>query len=98
MWFSQEYQCEDLERLGDRCPNDGRVRAQWSWTLLDGFTQIPGLVGDRLEIKILEAWIGEVRRLAAEVDRVVIADQKIGGLLAHAPEDSEDHEWPHRVI
>jgi hypothetical protein len=55
-------------------------------------------VGDRLEIKILEAWIGEVRRLAAEVDRVVIADQKIGGLLAHAPEDSEDHEWPHRVI
>jgi hypothetical protein len=65
------------------------------WTAL---LKIPGLVGDRLEIKILEAWIGEVRRLAAEVDRVVIADQKIGGLLAHAPEDSEDHEWPHRVI
>ena len=77
---------------------DGRARAQWGWTLLQGFTQIPGLSGDRIERIALETWIAEVRRLAAGADRAAIADQTIGGLLAYAPEDPEDHEWPHRVI
>jgi hypothetical protein len=79
--------------------SDGvRARAHTGWTLLEGFTTIPGLSTEHDDIQVLQNWVSEVRRLAASEDRLVIAEQKIGSLLAHAPEDPEDHLWPHRII
>jgi hypothetical protein len=46
----------------------------------------------------LATWIESVRTLAIQNDRAVVADLKIGDLLAHAPNDPDDGAWPHRVI
>ena len=39
-----------------------------------------------------------VRKRAVEVDRATVADLKIGQILAHSAEDSEDGGWPHRTV
>jgi len=39
-----------------------------------------------------------VRGRAAEKDRAVIADQKVGQILAHSTEDPEDGGWPQQVV
>jgi hypothetical protein len=75
-----------------------RARARFGWTLLNGFSRIPGFSTEPVEEKALQAWVAGVRKLAAEKDRLVIAEQKVGSLLAHAPDDPVDHLWPHIVI
>jgi hypothetical protein len=77
---------------------DARARAYIGWTLLDGFTTIPGFSGDQVDIEVLKHWVSEVEQIAAEADRLTIAQQKIGTLLAHSPNDPEDNVWPHRGI
>jgi hypothetical protein len=78
--------------------DEQRGRARFGWTLLEGFKEIPGFSVKPPEKEMLEAWVSEVRKQAAEKDRLAIAEQTIGKLLAHAPEDSGDHLWPHMVI
>ena len=75
-----------------------RARARFGRTLLDGFSQIPGFSEEPPEKRVLEEWVSEVRKVAAEKDRLVVAEQTIGKLLAHAPADPMDHLWPHTVI
>jgi hypothetical protein len=77
---------------------DARARAHIGWTLLDGFTIIPGVSDNQIDIEVLKHWVSEVEQIAAEADRLTIAQQKIGTLLAHSPTDPEDHVWPHRGI
>jgi len=75
-----------------------RAKAHIGWTLLEGFVSIPGQTGEKIDKEQLKAWVAEVRRLAVENDRKQIAEQRIGALLAHAPDDPEDRLWPHSVV
>ncbi|MDG6999338.1 MAG: hypothetical protein JRN15_09510 [Nitrososphaerota archaeon] len=75
-----------------------RARAHIGWTLLEGFVSIPGRADDQIDGDQLNAWVAEVRRLAEESDRLRIGEEKIGALLAHAPEDPADKLWPHSVV
>ena len=75
-----------------------RAKAHIGWTLLEGFVSIPGQTGDQIDIEQLKAWVAEVRKLAEENDRLQIAEEKIGALLAHATDDPEDRLWPHSVV
>ena len=88
------------ERGQDRSSisEEQQLRARWGWTLLDGLTHLPGSDGSEINTETLKAWVDEVRRLASEADRAVIADQKIGALLAHCAFDPEDNVWPHKAI
>ncbi len=76
-----------------------QTRAELGYRLLKGMHMLPGkrVGGEVAEETILE-WIDEVRRKAVEQDRAVVADQFIGQLLAHAPEDLVDHGWPERAV
>ena len=75
-----------------------RARARIGSALLDGFTSIPGRINDEIDAEQLKAWVAEVRRLAEQADRLAIAEEKIGALLAHSPKDPSDGLWPHRAI
>ena len=75
-----------------------RAKAHIGWILLEGFTSIPGLAGEQIDIEQLKAWVTEVRRLAEENDRLAVAESRIGALLAHAPDDPLDKLWPHSVV
>ena len=78
--------------------DEQRGRARFGWTLLNGFTQIPGFSVEPPQKAPLVAWVSAVRQHAAEKDRLIIAEQSVGKLLAHAPEDPQDNLWPHVVI
>jgi hypothetical protein len=43
-------------------------------------------------------WFEQVRKLAAEKDRMVLADNKIGAVLAHSANHPGDAAWPHRAV
>jgi hypothetical protein len=82
----------------NREPSPERVaRARAGYRLLTNFDVIPGLENDDIDQTVLEKWIQAVRRLAAEQDRVTMADEFIGHLLAHSPHGS-DGAWPHEKI
>src|SRR6185437_985840 len=74
------------------------ARARVGWKLLEGFITIPGAEGTQIDIEILNRWADSVRKLAAKADRLRIAEEKIGTLLAHAPPDPDDQVWPHKTI
>lgn len=76
-----------------------QAKAKAAFTLLQGMDRLPGQSeGNQIDEEVLLRWIDIVRNMAVEVDRAVIADEKIGHLLAHAPEDPEDSGWPHRAV
>ena len=86
------------QREGPQVTEEQRTRARWGWELLEGFTEIPGCTGDQIDRGRLSEWVAEARRLASAADRLDIAEQRIGAVLAHAPEDPEDKVWPHKVV
>jgi hypothetical protein len=75
-----------------------QLRAKFGWTLLEGFTRIPGLTDNQIDIAVLQKWVAEVKQFASEKDRLIISEHKIGSLLAHAPDDPKDSHWPHKGI
>lgn len=74
-----------------------RVRARMGYGLLSEFELLPGLDRENIDPAVLRIWVADVRRRAAEVDRVRIAEEYIGHLLAHAPYDA-DGAWPHSAV
>jgi len=83
----------------DEPTKEKQDRARAGYQLLRSFKLVPGLSGDALDIAVLRAWIVEVRRRGAEEDRLVIAEQHIGHVLAHAQLlDPDDAAWPHRGV
>jgi len=78
--------------------DEQRGRARFGWTLLNGFLQIPGFSVEPPEKTVLETWVSEVRKHATEKDRLVVAEEYIGKLLAHGPSEPKDCLWPHAVI
>jgi hypothetical protein len=85
---------------GDRLePTDQqRARAQIGFDLINSFRLVPGLRDGDVDPIALRRWIDDVRRLAAEADRTDIAEEYIGHVLAHAPNDPADQAWPHRAV
>jgi hypothetical protein len=75
-----------------------RARARFGWTLLNGVSRVPGFSVEPPQKAPLQEWVSNVRKLATEKDRQTIAEQTVGKLLAHAPEDPVDHLWPHTII
>lgn len=82
----------------DREPTpEGIGRARAGYQLLSEFHIIPGLNDGSIDEDKLTNWVTEVRQLARKEDRVTMADEFIGHLLAHAPTDP-DEVWPHRSV
>jgi hypothetical protein len=70
------------------------IVAQACYRFLDQIKRIPGSASDeRIDAKVLRAWVNEVRRLCVEHGRAEIGDQQIGQLLSKAPTE-KDGTWP----
>ncbi|MGO4761330.1 hypothetical protein AB4120_02215 [Cupriavidus sp. 2KB_3] len=69
-----------------------------AYELLTGIRVLPGQSDGDVDEQTLIAWCTEVRRIAVEVDREKIADQRIGAILAHAPLSKKDDAWPHEAV
>lgn len=69
--------------------------ARNAYQLLDDWNVVPGSLGDGIAIDpmALNTWVDEVLRLASEADRMEIALDQIGKVLAKAPGDT-DGTWP----
>lgn len=79
-------------------PEEAKQLVLATYELLNGLRLLPGQTGSEVDQQTLLNWCTEVRELAVEVDRVKITDQKIGGLLAHAPSSPKDNVWPHESV
>ncbi|PZT11486.1 hypothetical protein [Stenotrophomonas maltophilia] len=77
---------------------DARHLAMSAYELLEGLQSLPGQAGDRIDGERLLGWCMEVRELAKNQDRLSVAEQRIGQVLARAPADPEDGVWPHEVV
>lgn len=79
-------------------PNEERRRrARAGYQLLSGMEVVPGADGEKIDAAALNKWTDAVRELAAKEDRVKIADEYIGHILAHATGNA-DGTWPHQAI
>lgn len=73
-------------------------QATAAYKLLEGLRVLPGQTDEHVDGERLMQWCTEVRDLAAKADRVDVTDIRIGQLLAHAPQSSIDHAWPHEAV
>lgn len=62
-------------------------------TIDNGLGPITPAVIGTVNSGALTAWITQARKLAAEKDRIEVADSRIGQILAYAPADA-DGLWP----
>jgi hypothetical protein len=69
-----------------------------AYELLTGIQVLPGQTDGDVDEKTLLDWCMNVRRIAAEVDREDITDQRIGAILAHSPLSKKDNAWPHEAV
>jgi hypothetical protein len=77
---------------------EGHAKARTGIKLLESFRRIPGLSGQEIDAAALNRWVQAAQAAAKELDRLEIAEQYIGKLLAHAPTDPTDKVWPHRAV
>jgi addiction module HigA family antidote len=83
---------EDPEKF--RTPEGRKDLATRGYRLLEGIERIPG--HDKkgvLRKENLAKWVSEVRKLAAELDRLAVCDICLGKLFSSAPADA-DGNWP----
>jgi hypothetical protein len=78
--------------------DETKRHAMSTYELLEGLRILPGQNNENIDFDALTQWCSEVRKLAAEMDRKDIADQRIGHLLAHGPQSLIDQAWPHEAI
>lgn len=71
-----------------------KTRARISYDVLSAFTNVPGLRDGKIDVGELSNWVMEARELADEKGLDEIGDQRIGFVLAHAPQDTEEPFWP----
>jgi hypothetical protein len=75
-----------------------RMRANVSYDLLSAFKNVPGLHEGKIDGCELCDWVKKVRTLAAAKDLTDIGDQRIGFILAHAPQDADVLFWPPSAV
>lgn len=73
-------------------------RATTAYQLLKSLKSLPGQKDKEVNQDVLLEWCLELRRLAAEQNRLDITDQLIGQILAHAPMSTTDGAWPHEAV
>lgn len=72
-------------------------RAKYAFQLLYSWKKIPGVDGvGKIDVDFLNSWVKRVRELAINIDRLEIADDTIGHMLAQYPEN--DDSWPPEEI
>lgn len=72
--------------------------AMQGYRLMNNWKTIPGVDKEgNIDDVFLNFWIDKVRELAQEVDRLGVADGKIGYILAQYPETNKDY-WPPDAI
>lgn len=77
---------------------EASARAMNAYRLLNGWNLLPGTdTNGDVDVERLQSWVSEVRRIAAEARRAVIADLRIGEVLARSPVGS-DGIWPHEAV
>lgn len=84
---------EDREPTGAQ-----RAKAAAGFRLLSEFHILPGMHDGNIDKEELTIWTKRVRELAAAQDRVAMADEYIGHVLAYSPTDPSDNAWPHRTV
>jgi len=76
-----------------------RNLAAAGFRVLQSWRTVPGRTADgSVDAAALKAWVLRARALAAERDRVAVADVHIGKILAFAPPDPLDGAWPTRAV
>ncbi len=78
--------------------DDSKARAKISYDLLLAFKSVPGLRDGKIDTQVLSDWVVMVRTLTAVKDLVDIGDQRIGFILAHAPQDTGESFWPPSAV
>ena len=65
-----------------------------AFQLLQDIKRIPGTDADgKIDVRALNRWVTDARRLCSEHGRAAIGDEEIGQLLSRAP-SGEDGSWP----
>lgn len=98
--FFVEVLCDAFKPATGDAPEptkERHARGMASYRLLSTFTLVPGQQNGAVDAGALRAWVTNVRQIASQADRAVIADQFIGRVLAHIP-GGADGNWPPRVI
>ena len=75
-----------------------KARAKISYKLLSDFKIVPGLQDGKIDAQALAEWVEKARALATAKDLDDIGDQRIGFLLAHAPQDADEPFWPPSAV
>lgn len=75
-----------------------RTRANISYDLLLAFKSVPGLHNGKIDARELSDWVVKVRGLATAKDLSDIGDQRIGFVLAYAPQDADEPFWPPSAV
>lgn len=71
-----------------------KVRAGISYEVLSEFKDVPGHHDKKIDFNELSDWVIKVRKMAAAKGLCEIGDQRIGFIMAHAPQDTEEPFWP----
>lgn len=80
-------------------PNEARrQQAQAAFRALEAFRELPGRIGNEVDVCALRLWVTGALRLTAESGREKVGAQYVGKVLAHAPYDPVDGAWPHRAV
>lgn len=74
------------------------ARAKMSFKLLMAFKTVPGLNEGKIDAQVLAAWVGKVRELASANGLSEMGDQRIGFVLAYAPQDPNEPFWPPSAV
>jgi hypothetical protein len=75
-----------------------KSQAAISYKLLTAFKTVPGLREGTIDALVLSEWVIRARTLAAAKDHNDIGDQRIGYVLAQAPQDSNEPFWPPSAV
>lgn len=78
----------------DVVTEETKALATRSYSLLSAFKTVPGSHGENIHFQELSDWVDQVRVLAAKKGIRDITDQRIGYLLAHAPDSANQQFWP----
>jgi len=74
------------------------VQAKNSYALLLAFKVVPGLLDGKIDAQVLSDWVEGVRTIASATGLDDIGDQRIGYVLAHAPQDANESFWPPSAV
>lgn len=75
-----------------------KTRAKISYDLLSAFKTVPGLRDGKIDAHMLYEWVATARTLAVAKGLDDIGDQRIGYVLAHAPQDASEPFWPPSAV